>query len=120
MNLREPKKKLRAKVQNKSPLPITLNETEWVVYTAYLTDIGSCIIDSDEIAAVHSMIFFFLFRDFLVRVLYQEAIHYLEKLDMEHHLLLEIGNGLVDKSGHKKLNYLMKNSIKKIIMIKIL
>ncbi|KAF7395612.1 hypothetical protein HZH68_009662 [Vespula germanica] len=58
MNLREPKKKLRAKVQNKSPLPITLNETEWVVYTAYLTDIGSCIIDSDEITAVHSMGFF--------------------------------------------------------------
>lgn len=56
MNLREPKKKPKAKIQNKSPLPITLNETEWVVYTAYLTDIGSCIIDSDEITAVHSMV----------------------------------------------------------------
>ncbi|XP_047358616.1 tRNA-splicing endonuclease subunit Sen2 isoform X2 [Vespa velutina] len=58
MNLREPKKKQKARVQNKSPLPIALNEAEWVVYTAYLTDIGSCITDSDEITAVHSMGFF--------------------------------------------------------------
>lgn len=62
----------------------------------------------------------FILRDFLVKVLYQEAIQHLEKLDMEHHLLLEIGNGFVDKSGYEKLNYSTMNSIKIIVVMKIL
>ncbi|KAK2575016.1 hypothetical protein KPH14_008763 [Odynerus spinipes] len=59
MNLQEPKRKSRTRVQHKSPFPIALSETEeWVIYTAYLTDVGSCITDPDEIIAVHSMGFF--------------------------------------------------------------
>ncbi|EZA54002.1 hypothetical protein DMN91_000172 [Ooceraea biroi] len=59
MNLREPRKKKRVKLKLQSPFPIPLNETEeWPVYTAHLTDLGSCIIEPDEIHAVHSMGFF--------------------------------------------------------------
>ncbi|KAH0954722.1 hypothetical protein HN011_007860 [Eciton burchellii] len=59
MNLREPRKKKRVKSKLQSPFPIPLNETqEWPVYTAHLTDIGSCIIEPDEIHAVYSMGFF--------------------------------------------------------------
>ncbi|XP_011883007.1 PREDICTED: tRNA-splicing endonuclease subunit Sen2 isoform X2 [Vollenhovia emeryi] len=58
MNLREPKKK-RTKLKPQLPFPIPLNETEeWPVYTAHLTDIGSCIIEPEEMTAVHSMGFF--------------------------------------------------------------
>lgn len=58
MNLREPKKK-RTKLKPQLPFPIPLNETqEWPVYTAHLTDVGSCIIEPEEITAVHSMGFF--------------------------------------------------------------
>lgn len=56
MNLREPKKK-RTKLKPQLPFPIPLNETqEWPVYTAHLTDVGSCIIEPEEITAVHSMV----------------------------------------------------------------
>ncbi|XP_015191246.1 PREDICTED: tRNA-splicing endonuclease subunit Sen2 [Polistes dominula] len=58
MNLREPKKKKGSKAVYKSSIPITLNKGEWIVYTAHLTDSGSCINNPDEIAAVHSMGFF--------------------------------------------------------------
>lgn len=47
------------KLQLQSPFPIPLNGAqEWPVYTAHLTDLGSCIIEPDEIHAVHSMGFF--------------------------------------------------------------
>jgi len=58
MNLREPRKK-RTRLKPQLPFPIPLNETqEWPVYTAHLTDVGSCIIEPEEMAAVHSMGFF--------------------------------------------------------------
>jgi len=57
MNLREPKKKKKVKSKLQSPFPIPLNETQkWPVYTAHLTDVGSCIIEPDEIHAVYSMV----------------------------------------------------------------
>ncbi|XP_070152998.1 tRNA-splicing endonuclease subunit Sen2 isoform X2 [Polyergus mexicanus] len=59
MNLREPRKKKRIKLKPQFPFPIPLDETqEWPVYTAHLTDMGSCIIEPEEINAVHSMGFF--------------------------------------------------------------
>ncbi|XP_033339788.2 tRNA splicing endonuclease subunit 2 [Megalopta genalis] len=59
MNLREPKKKRRVKVKEQPPFPIVIGDkNEWVNYTAYLTDVGSCIINPNEIAAVHSMGYF--------------------------------------------------------------
>ncbi|XP_078044788.1 tRNA splicing endonuclease subunit 2 [Augochlora pura] len=59
MNLREPKKKRRVKVKEHPPFPIVIGDkNEWVNYTAYLTDVGSCIINPNEIAAVHSMGYF--------------------------------------------------------------
>ncbi|XP_024892334.1 tRNA-splicing endonuclease subunit Sen2 [Temnothorax curvispinosus] len=58
MNLREPKKK-RTRLRPQLPFPIPLNETqEWPVYTAHLTDVGSCIVEPEEMTAVHSMGFF--------------------------------------------------------------
>ncbi|XP_011647003.1 tRNA-splicing endonuclease subunit Sen2 isoform X2 [Pogonomyrmex barbatus] len=58
MNLREPKKK-RTKLKLQLPFPIPLNEPQnWPIYTAHLTDVGTCIIEPDEMAAVHSMGFF--------------------------------------------------------------
>lgn len=57
MNLQEPKKKKRVKLKPQSLFPIPLNETqEWPVYTAHLTDMGSCIIEPEEMNAVHSMV----------------------------------------------------------------
>lgn len=57
MNLREPKKKKRVKLKPQLPFPIPLNgKQEWPVYTAHLTDMGSCIIEPEEINAVHSMV----------------------------------------------------------------
>ncbi|XP_043495969.1 tRNA-splicing endonuclease subunit Sen2 [Polistes fuscatus] len=58
MNLREPKKKKGSKAVYKSSIPITLDKGEWIVYTAHLTDSGSCINNPDEIATVHSMGFY--------------------------------------------------------------
>ncbi|KAL6426975.1 hypothetical protein ACFW04_009286 [Cataglyphis niger] len=59
MNLREPRKKKRTKLKPQFPFPIPLDETqEWPVYTAHLTDMGSCILEPEEINAVHSMGFF--------------------------------------------------------------
>ncbi|XP_076302092.1 tRNA splicing endonuclease subunit 2 [Lasioglossum baleicum] len=59
MNLREPRKKRRVKLKEQLPFPIVLgNKSEWTTYTAHLTDLGSCIIDPNEIVAVHSMGFF--------------------------------------------------------------
>ncbi|KAG7196689.1 hypothetical protein KM043_016021 [Ampulex compressa] len=59
MNLYEPKKKHRVRLKPQCPFPITLGGTnDWNLYTARLTDLGSCIVDSSEIAAVHSMGFF--------------------------------------------------------------
>ena len=56
MNLREPKKKRRVKLKEQSPFPIVLDEkNDWITYTAHLTELGSCIIEPSEIAAVHSM-----------------------------------------------------------------
>jgi len=56
MDLREPKRK-RTKLKSQLPFPILLNETqEWPMYTAHLTDIGSCIIEPEEMTAVHSMV----------------------------------------------------------------
>ncbi|XP_028047203.1 tRNA-splicing endonuclease subunit Sen2 isoform X3 [Monomorium pharaonis] len=58
MNLRESKKK-KTRLKPQLPFPIPLNESEeWPVYTAHLTDVGSCIIEPDEMVAVHSMGFF--------------------------------------------------------------
>lgn len=57
MNLRPPKKKKRVKLKSSLPFPIPLNGTdEWPVYTAHLTDVGSCIIEPEEISAVHCMV----------------------------------------------------------------
>lgn len=57
MNLREPKKKRRVKLTEQLPLPIVIgNQDGWTTYTAHLTDLGSCIIDPNEIVAVHSMV----------------------------------------------------------------
>ncbi|XP_076160411.1 tRNA splicing endonuclease subunit 2 isoform X2 [Ptiloglossa arizonensis] len=59
MNLREPKRKRRVKLKDEPPFPIMIGDkNEWVTYTAHLTDIGSCIIEPNEIIAVHSMGFF--------------------------------------------------------------
>ncbi|XP_032680622.1 tRNA-splicing endonuclease subunit Sen2 [Odontomachus brunneus] len=59
MNLRPPRKKKRVKLKPQIPFPIPLNGTEeWPVYTAHLTDVGSCIIEPEEINAIHSMGFF--------------------------------------------------------------
>ncbi|XP_076654114.1 tRNA splicing endonuclease subunit 2 [Halictus rubicundus] len=59
MNLREPKKKRRIKVKEQPLFPIVIGDkNEWVTYTAYLTEVGSCIINPNEIAAVHSMGYF--------------------------------------------------------------
>ncbi|XP_076289094.1 uncharacterized protein LOC143213277 isoform X1 [Lasioglossum baleicum] len=59
MNLREPKKKRRIKVKEQPQFPIVIGDkNEWVTYTAYLTEVGSCIINPNEIAAVHSMGYF--------------------------------------------------------------
>ncbi|KZC14874.1 PREDICTED: tRNA-splicing endonuclease subunit Sen2 [Dufourea novaeangliae] len=59
MNLREPKKKRRVKLKEQPPFPIVLGDQyNWVTYTAHLTELGSCIIDANEIAAVHSMGYF--------------------------------------------------------------
>lgn len=57
MNLREPKKKRRVKLKEQSPFPVVLDEkNDWITYTAHLTELGSCIIEPSEIAAVHSMV----------------------------------------------------------------
>ncbi|XP_029047607.1 tRNA-splicing endonuclease subunit Sen2 isoform X1 [Osmia bicornis bicornis] len=59
MNLREPKRKRRVKLREQSPFPIIIgNKDEWVTYTAHLTELGSCIIEPNEIVAIHSMGFF--------------------------------------------------------------
>ncbi|CAK9828092.1 tRNA-splicing endonuclease subunit Sen2 [Anthophora retusa] len=59
MNLREPKKKRHVKLKNQLPFPIVLcGKNEWTTYTAHLTDLGSCVIDPNEIVAIHSMGFF--------------------------------------------------------------
>lgn len=58
MNLQEPKKK-RTRLKPQLPFPVPLNETqEWPVYTAHLTDVGSCIIEPEEMTAVHSMVIY--------------------------------------------------------------
>lgn len=58
MNLREPKKK-RGKLKEQLPFPIALGDgQEWITYTAHLTDLGSCVTQLSEIAAIHSMGFF--------------------------------------------------------------
>lgn len=57
MNLRESKKKKQARLKPQLPFPIVLNGThEWPMYTAHLTDVGSCIIQPEEIDAIHSMV----------------------------------------------------------------
>lgn len=59
MNVREPKKKRRVKVKEQPPFPIIIgNKNAWTNYTAQLTELGSCIIDPNEIVAIHSMGFF--------------------------------------------------------------
>ncbi|XP_054007746.1 tRNA-splicing endonuclease subunit Sen2 [Hylaeus anthracinus] len=59
MNLREPKKKRHVKLKEELPFPIVVGDkNEWITYTAHLTDLGSCIIEPNEIVAVHSMGFF--------------------------------------------------------------
>ncbi|CAK9796474.1 tRNA-splicing endonuclease subunit Sen2 [Anthophora plagiata] len=59
MNVREPKKKRHVKLKNQLPFPIALcGKNEWTTYTAHLTDLGSCVIDPNEIVAIHSMGFF--------------------------------------------------------------
>ncbi|CAK9800023.1 tRNA-splicing endonuclease subunit Sen2 [Anthophora quadrimaculata] len=59
MNVREPKKKRHVKLKNQLPFPIVLcGKNEWTIYTAHLTDLGSCVIDPNEIVAIHSMGFF--------------------------------------------------------------
>lgn len=59
MNLQEPRKKRKVKLKPLIPFPIPLNGTEeWPVYTAHLTDTGSCILEPEEIHALHSMGFF--------------------------------------------------------------
>lgn len=57
MNLRDPKKKKRPKFKEQLPFPIILGDkNEWTTYTAHLTDVGSYVIDANEIAAIHSMV----------------------------------------------------------------
>lgn len=59
MNLREPRKKGRVKLGYRSPFPIAFDQNKtWSVYTAHLTDLGSCVVDPNEIHAIHSMGFF--------------------------------------------------------------
>jgi len=111
MNLQEPKKK-RVKWKPQSPFPIPLNDTqEWPVYTAHLTDMGSCIIEPEEINAVHSMVSANLVRiifciknksvcrGFLARPHCHVAILPLVKRDMECPQLFGIDSGFVDKNG---------------------
>lgn len=116
MNLRTPKKKKKVKLKPSLPFPIPLNGTEeWPIYTAHLTDVGSCIIEPEEINAIHSMvkIYFiklincilaviknkFICRDFLVKDHYHAVILLLVKQGMEHHQLSETGNGFADNNG---------------------
>jgi len=114
MNLREPKKK-RTKLKPRLPFPIPLNETqEWPMYTAHLTDIGSCIIDPEEMTAVHSMVKILsefprnkrinvsICRDFLVKDHCRVVIRPLAKQDTEHRQLFGIDNGFTDKNGSRK------------------
>lgn len=57
MNLQEARKKRKVKLKPLIPFPIPLNGTEeWPVYTAHLTDTGSCILEPEEIHALHSMV----------------------------------------------------------------
>ncbi|XP_015599327.1 tRNA-splicing endonuclease subunit Sen2 [Cephus cinctus] len=59
MNLRDPKKKKRVRKQMLDPFPIALSKpNEWTVYTAYLSSMGTYIVQPDEMEAVHSMGFF--------------------------------------------------------------
>ncbi|XP_066587191.1 tRNA-splicing endonuclease subunit Sen2 [Prorops nasuta] len=59
MMLSEPKKKSNVKILQTQAFPINLcKNNDWTVYTAYLTDFGSCIPDSEEMKAVNSMGFF--------------------------------------------------------------
>ncbi|XP_017796357.1 PREDICTED: tRNA-splicing endonuclease subunit Sen2 [Habropoda laboriosa] len=52
-------KKRHVKLKEELPFPIVLcDKNEWTTYTAHLTDLGSCIIDQNEIIAIHSMGFF--------------------------------------------------------------
>lgn len=116
MNLREPKKK-RTKLKPQLPFPIPLNETqEWPVYTAHLTDVGSCIIEPEEMTAVHSMVKIYfikvifhtnskinisVYRGFLAKDHCRVVIHRLAKRDMEYHQLFGTDSGFVDKIGSR-------------------
>lgn len=118
MNLQEPKKK-RTKLKPQLPFPIPLNEAqEWPVYTAHLTDVGSCIIEPEEMAAVHSMVRINFIRvifpmnneinisvrrDFLAKDHCRVVIHHLAKQDMEYRQLFGTDNGFADKNGSRKL-----------------
>lgn len=59
MNIREPKKKHYVRLKPQPPFPITIgNDNEWTVYTAHLTHLGVCVLNPDEIHALHTMGFF--------------------------------------------------------------
>lgn len=108
MNLREPKRKRRVKLKEQPPFPIIIgNKDEWATYTAHLTELGSCIIEPNEIVAIHSMVIIMhnyhlyvlfvpncifniicnFFRVFLVKVPCLVVFPHLVKQDLEYLLL---------------------------------
>lgn len=57
MNLREPKKKKYTRYQPQPPLPVTIGQkNEWTMFTAHLGVSGVCIVDPEEMTAVHTMV----------------------------------------------------------------
>ncbi|XP_034934339.1 tRNA-splicing endonuclease subunit Sen2 [Chelonus insularis] len=56
MYLKEPKKKKRANSQTPIPLPLQFSKkNDAIIYTAHLGVSATCIVDHDEMIAVHSM-----------------------------------------------------------------
>lgn len=57
LSISEPKKKGKTKSGPTYPFPIVFDSTnEWKIYTAYLNDTGSCIVDEDDMKSVHLMV----------------------------------------------------------------
>lgn len=59
MELSEPKKKHRARLEHKQSYPIIFDENgELIIFTAQLSSLGTCIAEPDDMTAIHSMGFF--------------------------------------------------------------
>ena len=57
MELSEPKKKNKVRLQPQQPLPIIFDEDgNLIVFTAHLSALGTCIGEPDDMAAVQSMV----------------------------------------------------------------